>query len=126
VVANPNVGRFEPFDPEQLSWNFYYERLDQFFIANDVVDDNKKRALLITSLSMDQYRLLRNFFSPVSPTTIPFDQLCRRLQQHFVPEKVEIAEVFKFYQRKQKPDEDMKTFLADLRHFAKDCNLVHF
>ncbi len=76
VVANSNVGRFKPFDPEQSSWNCYYERLDQFFIANDVVGDNKKRALLITSLSADQYRLLTNFFSLVSPTTIPFDQLC--------------------------------------------------
>lgn len=43
-----------------------------------------------------------------------------------MPEKVEIAEVFKFYQRKQKPDEDVKTFLADLRHFAKDCNFGTF
>ena len=126
VVATTNAGRFEPFDPKQLSWDCYYERLDQFFIANDVVDDNKKRALLITSLSMEQYRLLTNFFAPVSPTTVPFAQLCRRLKQHFVPEKVEIAEVFKFYHRKQLPDEDVKTFLADLRHRAKDCNLGTF
>lgn len=126
VVAASNVGRFEAFDPEKLSWDSYAERLDQFFIANDVVDDRKKRALLITSLSMEQYRLLTNFFAPDSPTTTDFETLCDRLRQHYVPEKVEIAEVFNFYQRKQQPNEDVKTFLADLRFRAKDCDFGAF
>ena len=122
VVAASTVGRFEAFDPEKLSWDSYYERLTQFFIANDVITDQKKRALLITSLSMEQYKLLTNFYAPTSPTTIDFEDLCTRLKQHYVPTKIEIAEVFNFYQRKQQPHEDVKTFLADLRFRAKDCN----
>ena len=120
------MGKFEAFDPDQLSWDSYHERLLQFFIANDVVDEQKKRALLLTSLSMEQYRLLTNFYAPASPTTITFDALCARLKQHFVPTKIEIAEVFKFYQRKQHQNESVKSFLADLQFKAKDCNFGDF
>lgn len=126
VIASTSVGKFEAFDPDQLSWDSYHERLLQFFIANDVVDEQKKRSLLLTSLSMEQYRLLTNFYAPASPTTITFDALCARLKQHFVPTKIEIAEVFKFYQRKQHQNESVKSFLADLQFKAKDCNFGDF
>ncbi len=116
------VSRFEPFNSSLITWDAYQERLEQFFIANDVTDEVKKKALLITSLSADHYKLLTNFFSPASPTSKTFDELCARLKTHFVPEKVEIAEVNRFYRRKQKGTESVQDFLADLRQLAKDCN----
>lgn len=39
-----------------------------------------------------------------------------------MPEKVEIAEVNRFYRRKQKSGESVQDFLADLRFLATDCN----
>ena len=66
--------------------------------------------------------MLTNVFSPASPTSKTYADLCAKLKEHFVPEKVEIAEVHRFYRRKQKNMETVQDFLADLRQLAKDCN----
>lgn len=34
----PGVGKLEPFDVGTTSWDEYQERVEQFFIANDVED----------------------------------------------------------------------------------------
>ncbi len=124
IVNAVSVGRFEPFDLDTLTFDAHLEHLNQFFIANDVTNVDKQKAILITSLSSENYQLLTNFFSPDSPMTATYSELCTRLRDHFVPEKVEVAEGNRFYQRNQHAVESVKDFLADLRHRAKDCNLV--
>ena len=42
-------GVIGPFDPTQEEWREYAERLVHYFIANDIVSAEKKRAILLTA-----------------------------------------------------------------------------
>ena len=44
------LGKIEEFQQGQDNWEEYVERLDQFFVANDIQDDNKKRAILLSGM----------------------------------------------------------------------------
>ena len=35
------IGRIEPFEEQEGSWDQYQERFEQYFIANDVTDDTR-------------------------------------------------------------------------------------
>jgi hypothetical protein len=120
-VTNNSVGTLEPFDLQ--SGTSTKARLDQYFIAQDVTDDTKKKAIFLCSVGSEVCDLVWDLFSPTDPTEdgVSYAQLCTRLKTHLVPTKVEIAEQFKFYQRKQKEEESIKDFEGALRNLAKYC-----
>ena len=43
----PALGAMDPFDPDTDSWLAYSERLEQFFVTNDIAN-GKKVAVLLT------------------------------------------------------------------------------
>ena len=51
------IGRVEPFQLGVEDWDQYAERLEQYFICNDIAD-GKKVAVLITVVGADTYGLL--------------------------------------------------------------------
>lgn len=40
------LGSIEQFDPKYGDWSEYTERLEQYFLANDINDDKKQTAVL--------------------------------------------------------------------------------
>jgi hypothetical protein len=57
------IGKIDPFDFSGESWTFYMERLDQYFIINDVADDKRVPALLAL-VGSKTYSTLRDLTSP--------------------------------------------------------------
>ena len=53
-----NIGKIDVFDETQESWASYTERLEQYFIANEVAD-NKKVPALLSLIGPKTYGLLR-------------------------------------------------------------------
>ncbi|KAJ8029618.1 hypothetical protein HOLleu_29058 [Holothuria leucospilota] len=47
--------KVEPFDPDLEKWESYEERTIQFFLANDVTEDKKKVAVLLSSMGPKGY-----------------------------------------------------------------------
>jgi len=56
-MLKPTLGMMDPFDPDMDSWPAYSERLEQFFMANDIVD-RKKIVVLLTVIGTKAYTLL--------------------------------------------------------------------
>lgn len=117
---------FEAIDPDKLPFEAYQARLEQYFIAYGVTDGDKKRALLLTSLSAEQYKLLTDLMSPDTPTAKTFAEVCTALKDHYKPEYIEMAETARFNDRKQQPGESVKDYLASLRCIAKNCNFGQY
>ena len=123
TVLNARVfGAIEKFDPETDKWQRYEARLQQYFVANDV-EDSKKKSILLTCVGKSVSDLLWDLCVPDQPDDARFSykNLCDILKNYFVPQTSEIVERFKFYQRRQKPEESIAEFMKSLRHLAKDC-----
>ena len=115
------IGKIDCFDANTESWLCYQERLDQYFVANDVVDEKKVPALL-SLIGSSSYRLLRDICHPDLPSTKDYKTLCDKLKDHFSPKPLVIAERFRFHKRDQHPDESVKDFNVALRKLSEYCD----
>ena len=120
MTQNPMLGTMDPFDPDIDNWSAYTERLEQFFVTNDIAD-GKKRAVLLTVIGTKAYTLLRNILAPEKPATRDYSQLVEALQSHLDPKPIVMAEHFKSHHRNQCEGESIAQYIAGLRKLSKYC-----
>ena len=65
-------GSIGPFESSAEDWTSYTERLQQYFIANEVDNEDKKRALLLSNCGPQMYQLLKNLMAPDKPSVKTF------------------------------------------------------
>ncbi len=82
-------GAVAPFDSTQEEWVEYAERLENYFIANDITNEGKQRAILLHCVGPATYRLTwdskrahlcgvgRDSEKPFSTETIAYHQTLR-------------------------------------------------
>ncbi|XP_041473613.1 uncharacterized protein K02A2.6-like [Lytechinus variegatus] len=120
-----SVGAIGPFDPQQEDWSSYSERLEQYFIINNIGGDMRVPAL-ISLIGGETYKLLRKLTAPAKPAEKSFQQLIDILQQHLSPQPLVIAERFRFHKRDQRPSEPINAYVAELRQLAKHCDFGEY
>lgn len=114
-------GKIEEFDLEKGDWNDYEDRLLQYFIANDVEDQGKQRAILLSVIGQAGYGLLRKLCVPEKPADKSFKDLCGLMARHQNPRPSVIMQRFRFNTRFQQPGESIAMYLAELRKLAEYC-----
>ena len=57
-------GSLGEFNQKTGDWKSYIERVQQYFAANDVEDENKQRAVLLSSVGDKTYRTIKDVLSP--------------------------------------------------------------
>ena len=63
------LGKIESFDYHNDDIDEYYERVEQYFYANDIIDEKKQTAIFLTVIGNESYSLLRNLFAPTVPSS---------------------------------------------------------
>ena len=109
-------GAVGPFDSQCEDWVSYTERLQQWFVANDVQDANKQRAVLLSTCGASTYRLIRNLVTPRKPVERTFKQLVNVVKAHYCPPPSVTAQRFTFNSRTQREGET--EFVAELRRLV--------
>ena len=61
MVTHGSIGEFQH---TQEPWQSYVERLQQYFVANDVDAAEKQRAILLSIVGGKTYQLIRNLLGP--------------------------------------------------------------
>ena len=87
------IGKIESFDDTKENWETYVERVEQFFLANDIDDDHKVPTLL-SLIGGKTYTRLRDLLAPEKPVTKYFQQIyiVTTLQEHLSPKPLKIAQ----------------------------------
>ena len=124
-MTKPTLGTMDPFDPNTDTWPAYTERLDQFFVANDIAD-GKKVAVLLTVIGTKAYTLLRNIVVPDKPATKEYNHLVEAFRVHLDPKPITIAERFKFHRRNQREGESIAQYIAKLRKLSEHCDFREY
>lgn len=104
----------------------YTERLSQYFVANEITDDMKKVAVLLTVMGSKAYELLHSLLAPVVPSTKKYDELTAVLLGHLKPKPLVIAERFKFHHRNQRDGENVAQYMAELRRLSEHCDFKDY
>uniref|UniRef100_A0A5S6Q817 Reverse transcriptase domain-containing protein n=1 Tax=Trichuris muris TaxID=70415 RepID=A0A5S6Q817_TRIMR len=117
------IGNIAAFDVKNAtSWEVYAERLEYYCEANNITDDSRKRATLLTVIGSETYAILRSIISPAAPKSKTYQQLVATLRSHFIPQTSLIYRRFLFHKRIQRPDETISTYITELRQLAEECN----
>lgn len=75
------IGQVSVFDPEEESWTEYKERLEHYFLENDITEAAKK-SVSIAVVEAKTYKLLTNLCKPQQPVELDFEELCEVLTKH--------------------------------------------
>lgn len=81
--------------------------MKQYFIANPSIKDDRKAAILLTSVSTDVYKVIKNAAFPDSPDKSSFDDLCTLCKEQFSPMVSVFAERCRFYEARQEDHESV-------------------
>lgn len=113
----PLPTQFEATD----NWVVYNSRIEQYFVAYNITDDNRKRAILLTSLSQEVYTRLMDLCFPDLPETKSFKEIGEILKETYKPVVTVYIERRKFYEAEQNEGESVANFLARLRGLTRHC-----
>ncbi|CAB4039062.1 Hypothetical predicted protein [Paramuricea clavata] len=116
-----NHGKVEEYDSQE-EWSQYIERLEFYFEANGVDDEDKQRAILLSVCGSKTYKLIRNLITPNKPSEKTFAELVELVQQHQHPKPSAIVQRFKFNTRFRKPGESIASNVAELRSLSEHCD----
>lgn len=112
---------FSEFDDTNDSWIEYVERLEHFFVANDIETEAKKKSVMLSSCGNKTYRLFRNLLAPTKPGAASWSLLKETMENHVSPKPSVILERFRFNRRNRKIGESVPCYLAELRKLTEHC-----
>ncbi|XP_071575575.1 uncharacterized protein [Temnothorax nylanderi] len=111
----------DTFDPATTDWKRWLQR---FTAAAKIfkVSDEQKVMYLLHFIGSTAFDVICNKLAPTDPYTVSFNTLVDSLTEFYALVPLEIAENFRFYQRKQRDGESIKDFVAALHKLSVHCN----
>ncbi|XP_068247996.1 uncharacterized protein [Palaemon carinicauda] len=104
----------------------YVGRFDQFCLANDITEDDKKRAVFLSTVSAPKNGLLKTLLAPNKPSSRTYRELTELLKNNLNPKPILMPERFKFYNRKQRPGESIIDYATEQRKLVETCQFGAF
>lgn len=101
-------------------WELYQERLEQYFVAVDT-EEERKSAVLLTSISLEVYQTVKNICHPAKPNSKTYDELCVLLKGRFCPTVVTYRERALFYRARQDLEESVLEWYVRLKRLSLNC-----
>ncbi|XP_075990289.1 uncharacterized protein LOC142985933 [Anticarsia gemmatalis] len=114
------IGKISAFDVNKDDWRLYIERLEQYYLVNEVKSELYVPTL-ITLMGAESYELLVNLCTPVKPKDKTFAQIVDVMEKHLQPKPSELAERYKFRKRAQQIGESIAEYVAILKKMTKSC-----
>ena len=78
-------GKLEQFHMGQEGWESYKECLQQYFVANDIAEADKQRAILLSACGQSTYKVLRNLVAPKKPGECAYKDILEHLRCYYSP-----------------------------------------
>ncbi|XP_050033607.1 uncharacterized protein [Dermacentor andersoni] len=110
------------FDDAKDNCSSYYIRVESYFEGNDIVDDAKKRALLISALGSKPIDVLSGRCAQWDVSELTYAEAVTILEEFYASPPNEIATSFKFFTRIQREEESAQQFIVELRRLADKSN----
>lgn len=110
------------FNPSRDEWILYQERLENYFSAYEIVDADRKKALLQNSIGEAPYKLLRDLCTPALPSTKTYDELCAILKGFYTPTIVHYKERKAFYAMNKSDRESVVQWMARVKSMVSNCD----
>ena len=122
------MSKIKDFDPSKETWQRFVARLRLHFTTEDIADDPaaqpKRKAMLLQLMGIELYN---KFLDSAGDdlTNLTFIQIVERVNNLVNPQPLEIAERFRFLNRRQQQGESAAEYMGALRKMALTCNFAN-
>ncbi|XP_037037375.1 uncharacterized protein K02A2.6-like [Bradysia coprophila] len=125
ATIDNNVPLPAPFTNDN-NWIVYADKLEQYFLAFKIVDDNQKRAILLTSLDEYVYEKLTDLCFPEVPGSKTYKDVCAVMKENFTKQVCVFIERLRFYEAKQAANEGVNDYTARLKKLSRYCGFGNY
>ena len=126
MAAASYHGRLAEFSPGIDTVENYKERVFLYCTANSIEDEDKQKAVFLTSFGGTTYTQLKNLVRSRLPQDLELEALIDVIKRHYHHKVVVTAERFKFFKRQQREGESITVYLSELRRLAKNCEFGEY
>eukprot|EP00731_Ephydatia_muelleri_P012303 Em0006g1197a len=116
-----SYGNIGPYDRNGEEWPVYCERVELYLDANNITNEEQRRAVFLSTCGASTYQLIRSLVAPSKPTDKALDELYGIVKEHLAPAPSSIMQRYTFNARSQKEGESGAEFVAELRRIAQHC-----
>ena len=116
------IGHVEPFQLGVEDWDQYTERLEQYYIANEIAAE-KNVAVLLTMVGAKTYSLLRDLIAPTKPATKTYEEFVAVIKTNLKPKPLIIASSTVGTKEKA---ESISQYMAELRKLVDSCQFTEY
>jgi len=119
----PDLSRFvfDEFVQGKDDIRYYFRRFELELRVLRITDENDKRDLLLRCMGAHLFKLVNDYFDPVSPDEKEFHEIRNFLEEYFKPIINIHAERTKFSQRFRCHGETISEYASALRTLAVNC-----
>ena len=114
-------GKISEFDLDSDDWQQYMERMEFYFVANKITDEDQQKAIFLSACGGKVYSVLRDLCLPGKPGDYTLTEIWRTLSNHFTPKPNAIVERFKFNSKVRQAGQTIASFVAELRRMTEHC-----
>ncbi|CAG9817611.1 unnamed protein product [Phaedon cochleariae] len=108
-----------------MEFRRWLQRLEGAFTVFKVTEDLRVPYLL-HYIGSKSFEIICDKVSPEDPYQKSFNELIEKMEQFYSPKPLEIAENFRFYQRKQQNGESLQEYAAALQKMSIHCNFGNY
>ena len=105
-----------------VHWDKWVQRLENLFVAMNITDDNRKRALL---LHYGGERVHDIFTAEKGDAGDEYKDAKKVLTDYFKPQKNVQMEIYNFRNTKQKEGQTLDEYVTELRQMSKSCEFTN-
>ncbi|CAF1667312.1 unnamed protein product, partial [Adineta ricciae] len=118
-----SIPAIHSFDPRNSTWQSYRDRINFYFKANKIVDDDDKKSLFLWSIGDATYGLLESLMAPslLTDENVEYDNLIRKLDSHYDATRNIMTATYDFYSCHQKPGQPFSEWKAELCEKLRHC-----
>lgn len=117
-----SVGTLREFDHVEMDWEVYSKRLQQYFLANKVKENDQKRAILLTMLTEPTYKLLGTLCYPKKVEETEYNEISEVMNSHFKIAVSVFCQREEFYSAKMGITDDIQNWERKVRSLAVNCD----
>ena len=108
------------FDSTNTNWKRWLMRFEGAVAVFDI-EETKKVAYLLHFIGAKSFDILCDSLSPKDPYSATYNELTAKLEEFYAPTPLEVAENFRFHQRKQIEGESVREYVAALHKLSIHC-----
>ncbi|KAG6442854.1 hypothetical protein O3G_MSEX002546 [Manduca sexta] len=116
-----SVDHIERFDLNTGNWLEYVERIETYFVENNIPDESKL-SILFSAIGEEIYDLLYTIASPIKPSSLVFEDAVRLLHDLLQSKPSKRAYRYRFRNRNQLPSESIQDYTKQLKKLSSYCD----